>query len=95
MSTSLKVSRRAFSSGAASVALMAGIGRAKAAKDFTIGVVNPLTGFGADLGICAQQALEVVVSTARSRAAPITVVKPAKTELTKAFDLPLLGEHQL
>ena len=61
MSTSLKVSRRAFSSGAASVALMAGIGRAKAAKDFTIGVVNPLTGFGADLGICAQQALEVVV----------------------------------
>lgn len=62
MSTSLKMSRRAFSAGAASIALSSfGPSRARAAKDFTIGVVNPLTGFGADLGICAQQALEVVV----------------------------------
>jgi branched-chain amino acid transport system substrate-binding protein len=61
MSRSIKVSRRAFSAGAASLALALGTRRASAARDFTIGVVNPLTGFGADLGICAQQALELVV----------------------------------
>lgn len=61
MSTLLKMSRRAFSAGAASIALSLGARRASAAKDFTIGVVNPLTGFGADLGICAQQALDLVV----------------------------------
>jgi branched-chain amino acid transport system substrate-binding protein len=61
MSASLKITRRAFSAGGASVALSLGVGRANAAKDFTIGVVNPLTGFGADLGICAQQSLECVV----------------------------------
>jgi branched-chain amino acid transport system substrate-binding protein len=32
-----------------------------ASADFVIGVVNPLTGFGADLGICAQQAIEPLV----------------------------------
>lgn len=31
------------------------------AEEFVIGVVNPLTGFGADLGICSQQALEPLV----------------------------------
>lgn len=40
------------------------------------------------------QALEVVVSTAHAKAAPITVVTSAEIQAAKAFDIPLLGDHQ-
>lgn len=50
--------RQALAITAAGVGSLAVTRPALAAKEFVIGVVNPLTGFGADLGICAQQALE-------------------------------------
>ena len=40
------------------------------------------------------QALEVIVSTAKAKAAPITVVTSVEMQAAKAFDIPLLGDHQ-
>ena len=61
MKTPVLTRRQALAATAAAGACLTFPRTSMAAKEFVIGVVNPLTGFGADLGICAQQALEPLV----------------------------------